>query len=125
GAQMIKPRVRRPEQDLQRLVWKFLLVALPGHAWAAHIPNGMYRTPAEAGILKSMGQIPGVPDLLVVFEGRCFWIELKSKRGTLSMEQVACHQALRLAGCDIEVCRSIEEVEAALLKWKIPLRASI
>lgn len=122
---MIKPRIRRPEQDLHRQVWKYLLVALPDNTFAFHPANGGYRTPMESSILKGLGVVAGVPDIIVIHWGKVCGIELKAPKGRLTMDQVACHQALRNAGCDIEVCRSIEEVEAALLKWKIPLRASI
>ncbi|WP_341702594.1 hypothetical protein [Ferrovibrio sp.] len=118
-------RRTRPEQDLHRAVWKFLRVAMPDGCMAWHHPAGGLRPSAEAAIMKGLGTVPGLPDFFFCYWSRLYGIELKTARGRLSMDQVAAHQALRNAGCDVEVCRSLEEVEAALRKWRIPLRASL
>lgn len=55
-----------------------------------HIPNGGYRRPREAVLLKASGVRPGVPDLfLPVPIGRYvgLWIELKAPDGRVSAVQ--------------------------------------
>ena len=75
-------------------------------------------------ILKGMGLRAGVPDLLVVHEGRAHWLEMKSPRGVLSEAQRATHNALTATGCPVVTCRSLDAVRGALWAWGIPLRES-
>jgi hypothetical protein len=108
--------VNRPEEALQRAVVQLLAVyASRGLLAFAHCPNGGYRTPAEAGALRAMGAMPGVPDILVWLpEGRGIGIELKAGARPLSEAQAAWHGALAHLGHRVYVCRSVDEVEAAL-----------
>jgi hypothetical protein len=116
--------LRRPEQDLHRMVWRFFEIALPEDCFAFHPANGGYRRAVEAAILKAMGVVRGVPDIIVIWQGRVFGIELKADKGRTSMAQLATHQAMRAAGCEIAVCRTLDEVETAMRGWGIPLLAS-
>jgi hypothetical protein len=113
---------RKMEELLQRSVVELLaLYAGRGLLAFAHVPNGEYRTPGVAGRLKAMGTIPGVPDLLVWLPGSMsFGIELKAGRGRLSADQVQWHSTLSSLGHRVYVCRSIDEVEAALRIESVP-----
>lgn len=56
-----------------------------------HIPNGKQRDKITGGRLKMMGVSPGVPDLFFCLnngENSGLYIELKSKLGKLSPEQI-------------------------------------
>jgi hypothetical protein len=57
--------VNRPEEILHRACVAYLRAALPKPWFCAHVPNGGGRSKAEAGILKAMGVLAGMPDLLV------------------------------------------------------------
>jgi hypothetical protein len=124
--------MRRPEEQLHRAVAQYLaFTSLQGGFWFAHVPNGGARTKAEGGILKSMGVRAGVPDLLVIHQGRAFWLEVKAPPKVLSSgrvsqakprtspEQVETIRALQLAGCEVAVVRSLIEVQALLKMWGI------
>jgi hypothetical protein len=51
----------RPEQLVQRAVFDHLrLRAAPG-VFAFHVPNGGYRKPIEAAIMKGLGSRPAFP----------------------------------------------------------------
>jgi hypothetical protein len=70
----------RPEQIIQRAVFDHLrLRAAPG-VFAFHVPNGGYRKPIEAAIMKGLGVKAGVPDVVAIREGRCYALELKARR---------------------------------------------
>ena len=51
--------------------------------------------------------------------GKAHGIELKSEKGKLSMPQQLTHDALKRAGIDVAVCRSIDEVAIALSNWGV------
>ncbi len=115
--------MKRPEQALQQQVAQFLDAALPDDAWWTAIPLGGGGR-LRGAILKGMGAKAGTPDLLIVYRGRAFWIELKAATGRLTPAQKVTHLRLTLAGCLVDTCRSVEEV-AGVLGQVIPLRARI
>ena len=80
------------------------------------------RSLREGSANKSRGCIKGVPDISVFHSGRAYWIELKSDKGTLSLEQATLHTQAKLAGVSAAVCRSIDDVRDVLSAWLIPTR---
>lgn len=112
---------RTPEQVLQRAVCELLELSLGGVAWYSHFPAGGGGK-VRGQILKGLGLKPGVPDILLVDGSRCFWLELKSKRGQLSQAQRECHDALKRAGCPVAVIKSIDELLPTLRRFGIALK---
>jgi hypothetical protein len=100
------------EGAIQRAVFSHLEWRGAPGVFAFHVPNGGKRTPAEAVIFKGLGARAGVPDVIIVHQGRCFAIELKSEYGRLTMVQREAIAALERAGALTAVCR--EERCAAL-----------
>lgn len=83
-----------------------------------HVPNGELREPAIAAKLQRMGTKPGVPDLLLLIDGRLHGLELKRERGgVLSADQRAMHEALRSAGAVIDTARGLDEAVRLLEQW--------
>jgi hypothetical protein len=118
--------MNRPEQNLHRAVAQFLDVALPADCWWTTIGHGWGKmNKATAGIAKTCGVKAGVPDILIVYRGRAYFIELKAAKGTESAAQKATAALLSDAGARRAVARSIENVAWALEVWGIPLRAKI
>lgn len=76
-------------------------------------------------ILKGTGLKSGVPDILIVHEGRLHGLELKSAKGVLSDAQKRTHEALRAAGCLVAVIRSLDELRALLTGPWWPLGACL
>jgi len=126
----IRHRRKTLEQDLQMQVKKFLELALPmpGSWFGASAAIGTSKT--TGGILQGMGYKAGTPDMLVIcrdeFPGpRIVWLELKTTGGRLSKAQERCRDELTAAGCKWALCRTLEDVECALRRFGVPLRATV
>lgn len=117
-------RRNRPEEMFQRATASYLDLALPHDAVWFHCPSGGGRSKAEAGIFKAMGVKAGVPDLIIIYQGRVVAIELKTEKGRLSPAQKLMHAQLSLAGALVYTAWCIEEVEGFLRGAGVPLRAS-
>lgn len=120
GAQLPK----ESEDEFNIVVVNFLTNVLPVGGWFCHIPNEGKRTKAAGAKLKAKGMKPGAGDLLVIYLGRAFWLELKADDGVVSTAQRICHADLIRAGSPVEVVSSLTEVETALRGWGIPLRGT-
>lgn len=108
----------------------FLDLALPAQAgvfWSSTL-NGVKVTKKSVGRLTKLGLRKGVLDLVFIplegpLKGLTFWIELKSSTGKPTIEQKKIVEAL---GPD-RACfaRSVVEVQDALLRWGLTLRARV
>jgi hypothetical protein len=121
----VKRRRNRPEETFQRALCQYLDLALPPDAFYFAIPNGGWRTKAEAGILKATGVKAGVPDLCILYNGMAHFVELKSKKGTLSDPQLTTGAAIICSGSAFAVWRTLEDAERVLTHWGVPLRAEV
>jgi hypothetical protein len=102
------------EAAIQRAVFQhFAWRSAPG-VFVFHVPNGGARRRVEAAILKGLGTVPGVPDVIAVKAGRVFGLELKTERGRLSAAQRATHEAMRAAGAVVGVAAGLDEALAWL-----------
>lgn len=72
------------------------------------------------GLRTARGCVAGVPDMIVLYQGRVGWIELKSRDGTLSDPQRSMAATLLLSGCRIGVARDADECLRCLDEWEIP-----
>lgn len=115
----------RPEELLQAQVCKFLTHALDGNSMFFAVPNGGLRSRTEAIRFKATGTIAGICDLFVINDGRLIGIELKAERGRLSDAQLYYHEKLRRARVPVSICRSLDDVIAALQTAGVPLRAQV
>jgi hypothetical protein len=90
---------RRPsEAQIQRAVIELLAwCARPG-VFAFHVPLGGYRSPVEAAVFKGIGTRAGIPDVIILFEGVCYALELKAESGRVSDVQQVTHDRMRQAG---------------------------
>lgn len=128
------PRRKQPEQIFQASVKDYLDLALPKpDAWYTAIPAGGGGK-TRGAILKGMGYRKGTPDMLVIWKPRhwkenegsfAIWLELKSATGKLSKHQEQCRKDLGAAGCCWALCRTLGDVERALKRFGVPLRATV
>lgn len=110
------------EKALHQATAQFLSLALTPPDWFTTMPLGGGGK-ARGGQLKAAGTKAGTPDILIISRGRAYWIELKTKRGSLSEQQRLTAVELKNADCAWCVCRSVEEVEERLIAWGFNLRA--
>jgi VRR-NUC domain len=108
------PRRRaRPEQQLQRAVFQHLRARGAPNVFAFHPANGGFRTPAEAAIFKGLGVVPGVPDVIIIRDGKTYALELKAEGGRVTPAQEKAIDDLRRAGADAGIAVGIDDA----LEW--------
>jgi VRR-NUC domain-containing protein len=110
---------RQPEAALQRAVFQHFRARSAPAVFAFHVPNGGYRRPIEARILKGAGVVAGVPDVCVVKDGCAYFLELKTESGKLSGTQEQALAALREAGAEVAVAYGLDAALAQLEHWQL------
>lgn len=136
----LSPPVLR-EQELHEMVAELFekLIAPPAQ-WAFYPAGAIQLTAAQVAKLARMGLKRGWPDFLIL-HGKLYGIELKRQGGSLSrtrtvrtrrgtprilVGQTDVFPQLLAAGMqDIAVCHSVDEVQAALVLWGVPLRGRV
>jgi hypothetical protein len=114
-----RPKFAHPEPPLltetqiQRAVFQHLRQRGADNVFAFHVPNGGYRRPTEAAIFKGLGQVNGVPDVIIIHRGICYALELKTCSGKLSREQTDTLIEMRRCGCDTGYAHGLD----AALAW--------
>lgn len=126
--------MRQREHSLQIAVAHMLQLVLdPQRTWWTAIDHGAGRmSPAAAGIRKARGVKRGLPDFLILarstspyFRPVVLGIELKTDQGKLSPDQLLVADSWLAMGQAICVARSLEEVQAILEHWHIPMRRKL
>jgi hypothetical protein len=88
-----------------------------------HVPNGGWRSKAEAARFKTMGVLPGASDLILVLpEGRSAWWEVKAPGGELSDAQDEFNDNLDRLGHVRAVVMSIDDARIELARLGIETR---
>jgi len=109
--------IQRPEQDPQRALFGHLAWRRVPNTFSFHIPNGGRRSPIEAAIMKSLGVVPGIPNVLSIKDGRRFALELKAEGGSLSRAQLQALEQMRAAGAEVTTAVGIDEALGQLKAW--------
>lgn len=84
------------------------------------VPNGGSRNAIEAMKFKSTGLTPGVPDMILLWDGKVYGFEFKSATGRLSEAQVKIHLTWAKAGVQVFVFRSDSEALLQLQSIILP-----
>jgi len=103
--------MKHPEQDLQRACVKWFKIQYP-NILIFHPANGGFRTKIEAAIMKGIGVMPGIPDLVICHnngESGALFVEMKSGNGKLSDKQKEVIKWLRSNKYECEVCNSLDD----------------
>src|SRR5690606_8531044 len=84
-----------------------------------HVPNGGSRHKLEAAVLKGLGVLAGVADIIIALPptGRLAGLEVKMPQGSQSKQQVVFAERLVAAGGRYAVARSVEEAVAIVREW--------
>ncbi len=112
-------RQSRPEDIVQRAVFQHLKVRSAPGVFAFHVPNGGKRKPVEAAILKGLGVVAGVPDVIAIFRGNVYALELKAEGGRASEAQLEAIIRIRDAGGYAAIAEGIDRALACLEGWGI------
>lgn len=107
------------ESQVQRAVVQHLLWRAVARVFWLAVPNGGWRTKAEAAIFSGQGVIAGVPDLIVIARGLPFGLELKAERGVLSKVQSEVHARMREAGAIVATAYGLDEALRQLEAWGV------
>jgi hypothetical protein len=110
---------RRPEDAIQRAVFQHLRARAAPGVFAFHPANGGYRKPVEAAIMKGLGVVAGVPDVIVIHEGRCYAVEIKAPGGRATPKQFAAFAAMEAAGAFCCIAEGLDAALAVLEQWRI------
>ena len=112
-------RRSQPEAAIQRAVFQHLNLRGARNIFFFHVPNGGFRRPIEAAILKGLGVTAGAPDVIAIKGGRTYCLELKAPGGRLTLTQVTVHDALRAAGASMAVADNIDAALRQLEEWQL------
>lgn len=115
---------RFAESNIQCAIVSYLRWALP-HGYLFHsVPNGGYSLPeATAKRLKREGLRPGVGDLAIIKAGGWIaYLEVKTEEGIQSDDQIIFADWCGHHNVEYAVVRSVDEAEATLRAWGVPLR---
>jgi hypothetical protein len=109
--------MRRIEDRIQRAVCQHLQRrGAKGLVWFA-VPNGGWRRPAEAAIMKATGIRPGVSDLIVLHNGVFHALELKSESGRATDAQRQFLADVITAGGKGAIAAGIDAALEQLESW--------
>ncbi len=108
-----------PEQKIQRAVFQHLRMRGAPGVFAFHCPNGGYRRPAEAAIMKGLGVVAGVPDVIAIFQGNVYALELKAEGGRATAKQLEAVENIRNAGGFACVAEGLDRALRCLETWKL------
>jgi hypothetical protein len=109
----------RPEQTIQRAVFDHLRTRAARGVFAFHVPNGGYRKPIEAAIMKGLGVKAGVPDVVAIHKGCCYGLELKAEGGRATPKQLEAIAAMEAAGAHCCITEGLDRALAVLEQWGI------
>jgi hypothetical protein len=109
--------VKRLEQQIQKAVVEHLRVRAAPNTFFFHVPNGGWRTRTEGAILKGMGVMPGTPDLFLVFQGRCYALEIKPEGGRPTVQQLEVIAQLEKAGAFTSISCGLDAALRVLEAW--------
>lgn len=82
-----------------------------------HPANGEKRDKPAAAKLKAMGVTAGVPDLILIADGRTYGLELKADSGRISPDQRAMLARFDAAGAFTAVAYGIDGALSILTAW--------
>ena len=108
---------RSEEQVIHKTIVSHLMARGVRDLVFLHPANGGARSPIEGAILKTLGVIPGAPDLLLWHEGRSFALEVKTEVGRATEAQLELLDRLSTAGVFTAIVHGLDRALAVLEAW--------
>jgi hypothetical protein len=111
-----------PETRLQCAVIKYLRTTCPDCV-TFHVANGGQRSVKTARLMKALGVLAGVFDLVVLAPGGvCCFLECKADSGRLSPEQTWFKSELIKMGFSYAVIRNLDDLRTFIVQNRLPNR---
>ena len=107
-------RRRQPEAADQRAVVQHLAWRARPGVFAFHVPNGGWRSRVDGAILKAIGTVAGVPDLIWIKNCQVYGLELKAEGGRPTEAQLATMAAIEAAGAYCCIAEGLDPALAVL-----------
>ena len=105
------------EQQIQKAIFDHLKSRGAPGTFFWHPFSGGFRRPKEAAIYKGLGAIAGLPDVMILHQGRLYCVELKREGGRLTDIQEKCLIKLREAGAMATHCHGLDQALRVLEGW--------
>ena len=84
------------------------------------IPNEHYNiSHGQRVTLHKMGMLSGIPDICILANNTCYFLEVKNETGKPSKQQLIIHKALTYKGYRVAIVRSVEDVKTILTVWSV------
>lgn len=115
--------MKRLEQDTQIAVCEHLRLRAEPRVFWFHAMNAGKRSLFVGKKLRDAGLVSGVPDLIILKDGRMYCLELKAPKGKLSPSQIITMDRLQHCGAQVAVAKSIDEALVTLECWGILKRS--
>jgi len=124
-------KVKAPRRNVDRegpvqiAIVNWLRQVLPKEALVHHCKNEIKRRgnsfAREIEKAKTMGMVPGFPDLIIIPFSTVgvFFLEVKSEGGSVQPNQTDIHEKMAALGYHVAVVRSIADVRQCLNEWNI------
>ena len=113
---------KREEDQVQRAVVQHLQYRARRGVCFFAVPNGGARSKTEAAIMKGLGVRAGVPDVVLIADGRAYGLELKRlKGGKVSPAQIAMRAEWEAAGALYAVAAGLDAALGQLEAWGLIL----
>jgi hypothetical protein len=109
----VRHRRARPEDAIQRAITQHYRQRAAAGVFMFAVPNGGYRRPVEAAILKATGTVAGLPDTIWIKNGQAYALELKAEGGKPTPKQVETIAAMQVAGAIAGVAVGLNDA----LRW--------
>lgn len=99
------------EHKIQAQCYQFFHNSYPEYRGLLFHVNNKAKNIIEGNKMKALGVVSGIPDLVFVFDGKPFGIEMKTEIGTLSPSQKDIHAKWTKNGAKIYICRSFVQFQ--------------
>ncbi len=117
--------MKQLEWQIQRAIHVYLSKALPHGSFAWAVDHAQKQSEAARIGMAARGCCAGIPDHMIIHEGKLISLEIKCPGNCPTESQRAFGLRLQNAQAYWFVVRSCEDVEAALRGIGVPLNASV